>query len=158
MAEAAGVNSLGTGVLKLGGLTSRALPGGANVTVYKADGYSAENPLLRVVTTDASGKQSEQSIDPRRVNPSNATEDELLALNAYLADTGTLDSKGFQTGMGLLGGTSANPRGRVHPSVRRNFIAEASDWMVMQRNAGNLAGAARYGKLLDVYRSLSTYF
>ena len=49
----------GTFNLKIGGLASRALPDGSNVTVYKADSYTKDSPMLRVVTTSADGKESE---------------------------------------------------------------------------------------------------
>ena len=64
----------GTFNLKIGGLVSRALPDGSNVTVYKADSYTKDSPLLRVVTTSADGKESEQMIDPYKVDVTNATE------------------------------------------------------------------------------------
>ena len=81
----------GTFNLKLGGLASHALSDGSNVTVYKAESYTKESPFLRVVTTLADGTQSEQIIDPQKIDVSNATETEMMALNAYLIDEGKLE-------------------------------------------------------------------
>jgi hypothetical protein len=137
--------------LKMGGEVSRALPGGANVTVYKADGYAADNPLMRILTTDANGRETEQMIDPRNVKPSNATEDEILALNAYLVEQGKLDNTVYQTS--ILGFPGKNT-GYNHFTERRNFISTVSELMLMQKNAHNMSGYAKYGKILDVYSSL----
>jgi hypothetical protein len=46
-------------LLKIGGLVSRALDDGANVTIYKSDSYTDENPILRMVVTSADGNESE---------------------------------------------------------------------------------------------------
>ena len=46
----------GVHTLVMGGLCSRGLADGGCVTVYKAEGYSAENPIMRVVTRAADGQ------------------------------------------------------------------------------------------------------
>lgn len=54
--------------LRMGGMVSRALSDGGNVTVYEADGYTSENPMVKVVTTSVDGQEHEQFIDPRTVD------------------------------------------------------------------------------------------
>ena len=93
--------------LKLGGLTSMAKPDGSNITVYKADSYTKDTPFLRIVTTDANGKETEQIIDPKEVDMTNATEKEMFALNAYLADEGIVDSA---VTLGKIGRASCRER------------------------------------------------
>ncbi len=78
--------------LVMGGLSSRELSDGGCVTVYKAEGYSFENPIMRVVTKAADGQKFEQLIDPTKVNPTSATENEMFALIVYLVEEKKLDS------------------------------------------------------------------
>ena len=132
----------GTFNLKIGGLASRALPDGSNVTVYKADSYTKASPLLRVVTTSADGKESEQIIDPSKVNISNATEKEMFALNSYLVEEGKLDNDVYKTGMFTDNGLS---------DTRKNFADIIKELMNMQYNANNLSGYAKYSKILNAY-------
>ncbi len=136
--------------LKLGGEVSRALKGGSNVTVYKADEYTSENPLLRVVTTQSNGQQFEQTIDPRKVDILNATEDEMLALNAYLVDRGSLDDSVYRTSILDANDEQSNFN---HSDTRLDFISAVSEIMKMQYDTHNVAGYARYNKILNTYKS-----
>ena len=71
----------GVHTLVMGGLCSRGLADGGCVTVYKAEGYSAENPIMRVVTRAADGQ--EQLIDPAKVEPASATRTEIDTRHYY---------------------------------------------------------------------------
>lgn len=132
----------GTFNLKIGGLASRALPDGSNVTVYKADSYTKESPFLRIVTTLADGTESEEIIDPQKVDISSATEKEMFALNAYLVDEGKLDHDVYKTGMFSDYGVS---------ETKKNFADIIKDLMEMQYSANNLSGYAKYNKILSAY-------
>ena len=132
----------GTFNLKIGGLASRALPDGSNVTVYKADSYTKDSPMLRVVTTSADGKESEQMIDPSKVNISNATEKEMFALSSYLVDEGKLDNDVYKTGMFTDSSVT---------DTKKNFADIIKELMDMQYNANNLSGYAKYNKILSAY-------
>ena len=132
----------GTFNLKIGGLASRALPDGSNVTVYKADSYTKDSPFLRVVTTSADGKESEQIIDPTKVNISNATEKEMLALNSYLVDEGRLDNDVYKTGMFTDSSIT---------DTKKNFSDIIKELMDMQYKANNHSGYAKYNKILSAY-------
>ena len=137
--------------LRIGGLVSRALDKGANVTIYKSDSYTEENPMLRIVTTSADGEEKEQLIDPRTIDISNATQNEMLALNAYLVDQGKLDG-GVPTS--ILTGTDITPTDLAKASnLRSNFLDIARDMMEMQYKAHNYSGYAIYSKMLGVYES-----
>ena len=131
--------------LKLGGLVSHGLLDGSNVTVYKAESYTKESPFLRVVTTLADGTQSEQIIDPQKIDVSNATETEMMALNAYLIDEGKLEDDPCISGIFSYTGVS---------DVRKDFVDIAKELMIMQYRANNLEGYTAYNKLLSVYESL----
>lgn len=130
--------------LKMGGEASHALAGGANVTVYKSDNYSEKNPLMRVIKTESDGRESQQIIDPRRVNPSSATDDEIFALNAFLVEQGKLDNSVYQTSI-----LSPN-----HSTAPKNFLSIVNEQMLMQKDANNFGGYAKYRQILDVYESL----
>lgn len=132
----------GTFNLKIGGLASRALEDGSNITVYKSDSYTKDSPLLRVVTTSADGKESEQIIDPQKVNISNATEKEMFALNSYLVDEGKLDNDVYKTGMFTDSSVS---------DTKKNFADIIKELMDMQYSANNLSGYAKYNKILSAY-------
>lgn len=129
--------------LKIGGLASRALPDGSNVTVYKDDSYSKENPFLRVVTTSADGKEKEQIIDPKNVDISNATEQEMFALNAYLVDEGKLKNNDIYTA-GIYTETGLS-------DIKKNFAVMIKELMEMQYNTNNLSGFAKYNRILSAY-------
>lgn len=127
--------------LKLGGLTSMAKPDGSNITVYKADSYTKDTPFLRIVTTDANGKETEQIIDPKEVDMTNATEKEMFALNAYLADEGIVDSA---VTLGIFTDDSVT-------DTKKNFADILKELRDMQYKAGNLSGYAKYNKYLSTY-------
>ena len=73
----------GVHTLVMGGLCSRGLADGGCVTVYKAEGYSAENPIMRVVTRAADGQEHEQLIYPAKVDPASATRTEIDTRHYY---------------------------------------------------------------------------
>lgn len=139
-------------LLKMGGLVSRALDDGANVTVYKTDSYTEENPILRLVTTSADGNEIEQLIDPRTVDISNATDNEMLALNAYLVEKGKLDNSVYTSS--VLSGTSISKVDLLSASnLKKNFLDNVKQVMEMQYNAHNIAGYTQCSKILGVYNS-----
>ncbi len=127
--------------LKLGGLTSMAYPDGSNITVYKADSYTKDTPFMRVVTTDASGKETEQFIDPREVDISSATDKEMLALNEYFVYEGIADSAYT---LGIFTDDSAT-------DTKKNFADILKELRNMQYKAGNFSGYAKYNKFLGAY-------
>jgi hypothetical protein len=137
-------------LLKIGGLVSRALDDGTNVTIYKSDSYTDENPILRMVVTSADGNESEQLIDPRTVDISNATDNEMLALNAYLVEIGKLDSSVYTSS--VLAGTSVSKVDLSSASnFKKNFLNNIKEMMIMQYNAHNLDGYAQCRNILGVY-------
>lgn len=139
-------------LLKMGGLVSRALSDGGNVTVYKADSYNENNPMLRLVTTSADGNETEQLIDPRTVDISNATDNEMLALNAYLVETGKLDDDVYTSS--VLSGTSLSKVNLESASnIKKNFFDNLNELMKMQYDAHNFASYAQCNKILGVYNS-----
>lgn len=139
-------------VLVSGGLMSRGLSDGGCTTVYKAEGYSAENPLMRVVTTSLNGQEYEQLIDPTKVNPASATRTEIDALTAYLVDEKKLDSVsalgiGAGAGIGTTTFSSAS-------TVKENYCSLTEEMMKMQYNSHNYEGYLHYKKILSIFDAL----
>lgn len=139
----------GVHTLVMGGLCSRGLNDGGCVTVYKAEGYSAENPVMRVVTRTADGQEQEQFIDPMKVNPTSATENEMSALTAYLVDEKKLDSvSALSVGAGATKGTASVSNVSTE---KKNFYALTEEMMKMQYACHNFVGYASYKKILSAY-------
>jgi hypothetical protein len=105
-----------------------------------------------MVVTSADGNESEQLIDPRTVDISNATDNEMLALNAYLVEIGKLDSSVYTSS--VLSGTSVSKVDLSSASnLKNNFLNNLNDVMIMQYNAHNLDGYAQCRNILGVYNS-----
>ena len=139
----------GIHTLVMGGLSSRGLSDGGCVTVYKAEGYSSENPIMRVVTRAADGQEYEQFIEPTKVNPTGATENEMSALTAYLVEEKKLDSvSALGVGAGAAKGTANVSNVSTE---RKNFYALTQEMMKMQYDSRNFAGYALYKKILSAY-------
>ena len=139
----------GVHTLVMGGLCSRGLVDGGCVTVYKADGYSTENPIMRVVTRAADGQEYEQLVDPAKVDPASATRTEIDALAAYLVDEKKLDSmSALRVGAGAEKGTESFSTAFAE---KKNYYAIAEEMMKMQYECHNLAGYASYQKILSAF-------
>lgn len=60
---------------------------GESVNVYKAEGFSAENPVYLVKGVDGRGNEYERTINADEVNPHNCTYLELSVLNVHAGNT-----------------------------------------------------------------------
>lgn len=137
------ISSSGRGIhLTIGGLASCGTADGTNVTVYKSDSYTVDKPELRVVTTLPNGEKSEKVVNALEIDPSNATESEMLALHSYLVDSGKTDVDISHTG--IIQGTSISRE-------KMDYMAVLKDLMMMQYNAHNLQGYAKYKNMLGIY-------
>lgn len=135
--------SSGGGIhLTIGGLASCGTADGTNVTVYKSDSYTADNPELKIVTTLPNGEKSEKVVNALDIDPSHATESEMLALHSYLVDSGKTDVDISHTG--IIQGTSIS-------GEKMDYMAVLKELMMMQYNAHNLQGYAKYKDMLGVY-------
>lgn len=66
------------------------LPGGGwlNASVFKAESFTPENPVMLVKGTDTDGSTFEVEINANEINPRNASFIELFALDGYFASKG----------------------------------------------------------------------
>lgn len=103
---------------------------GQEFSVAKADTYSANNPIFTVKGTDKDGTAFEQNIDPRKVDPENASFTEFTALSAWLSESGEYDS--FHTNY------IDCPTGDV--LEKTNYLHITRDWRDEQMDIGNMVG------------------
>ncbi|WP_167957301.1 hypothetical protein [Anaerosporobacter faecicola] len=132
--------------LKMNGLASAALPDGTNITAYKSESYSKNDPMIKVVTTREDGSVDTHNIDPRKVDASHATSEEMFALNAYLVVEGKLDNSIYETDVNQYSKSS---------SERKNFMEIMKEYMLMQYEANNISGYVKYNKIYSTYKALS---
>lgn len=130
--------------LFIDGISSCGTADGTNVTVYQSDSYSSDNPELKIVTIYPDGSKIENMVDPRNIDPSNATEIEMLALHSYLVMEGKTDIDISHTG--IVSGTGIS-------ETKTDYMKVMNKLMMMQYNAHNLKGYMEYGKILGVYHS-----
>lgn len=130
----------------LGGLLSVGYADGSNVTIYKSDEYSESNPELKIVIKHPNGRKEEQYIDPRKINPSHATGNEILALHSYLMETGKLDVSSIYSGV--------TASGTMTSDVKLDFFNIIREMMMMQYNVHNILGYQNYNRVLDAYMSM----
>lgn len=64
---------------------------GESVNIYKADSYSADNPVYLIKGLDANGNEFEQEIDASKINPRHASYNELMVLNLETGHTSPSD-------------------------------------------------------------------
>lgn len=81
---------------------------------------------------------------------SKATENEMLALNAYLIKEGKLDGNVYSSSV-LSGADLSDADVSSVMNLKKNFFSNVKEMMEMQYNAHNFAGYAQYKKIWDVY-------
>ncbi|MCM1412586.1 MAG: hypothetical protein NC305_18885 [Lachnospiraceae bacterium] len=126
-----------------GAVLACATPGGNSFTLYKNESYSREDPWLLVKGVDQQGNSYEERINAKGVDPSNSSYVELMALNAYLVDIGTLKSS-----------MDYFPRENTDDFAKQNYMSILQDWRDMQQKMGNWAG---YKQFSDVCNALSGF-
>ena len=132
-------------VLHKDGLASYGNADGENITIYKSDNYSEENPEFKIVTTFSDGQKKEQFIDPREIDPSNANTSEIFALHTYLVSEGKMETEISHTSI------MAGSAGMLE--TKMNYMSIIKELMMMQYHAHNLKGYAEYNEILGVYDS-----
>lgn len=64
-------------------LTSVGFPNGGSASVFKSDNYTESNPQYLVKYWDENGEEQEYNVNPKEVDPSNASYIEMLAYSTY---------------------------------------------------------------------------
>ena len=130
-------------------------PDGSSTSVFKGQNYTRENPVFTVKTWDADGNMTETEIDASKVDPGNASLQEMMALNANRQLNGEED----------FGDQLMMSAGRLHGDEvtgsyedffsKNNWMAEIKDFMDMQYQLGNITGYMKYKKAYDIMQAIS---
>lgn len=124
-------------------------PNGSSASVFRSERYSVGTPSYLVKYWDGIGSEQESEINPKEVDPSNASYLEMLAYSTYADENGyapdafrnfnyaTLDSDGNMN-------YDANS---IHS--KNNFKALIADFMDMQYKANNHASYLSYKRFFD---------
>ena len=124
-----------------GAIFASGTPDGQSFSIYKADGYSADNPILNIKGIDKDGNSYEQQINPLTVDPENASYVEMMAVNAYLVDIGELDVDDF----------TAFERPTDDDLEKADYLKALREWRDTQYSVGNMVG---YHKAANVCNAL----
>ena len=119
-------------------------PDGQSFSVYKADNYAADNPILNIKGIDKDGNSYEKQIDPRTVDPENASYVEMMAVNAYLVDIGELDANDF----------TAFERPTEDDLEKADYLNSIREWRDTQYRVGNMVGYYKAAKVCDALLNL----
>jgi hypothetical protein len=109
---------------------------GQEFSISKADTYSTDNPMYTIKGIDKEGNSFEQNINPKKVDPENASFTEFSALSAWLSESGAYDS--FQTNY------MECPTGNILDKT--NYLHMARNWRDEQMDIGNIVGYNNAGK------------
>lgn len=120
---------------------------GESANVYRAEGYSDENPLYLVRGVDENGNEYEQTIDVSKVNPNHCSYRELLALNAH---TGNRSDSNFLT-MSVLKDKMKN----ASYGAKTDYLSVAYALMKDMQTLGYWNGYMRYDKWISGILSIS---
>ena len=130
-------------------LSSVGFPNGESISVFEADDFSKENPIYNVKYWNESGIESEYIIDPRKVNPENASYLEMAAYTTYLDTTGQAKDA-FGDFVGTVNGVNEESVADVmHMTDKKDFLDMIYGYMQMQYDTNNLEGYLSLKNLYD---------
>ena len=124
-----------------GAIFASGTPDGQSFSIYKADGYSTENPLMLIKGIDKNGEAYEQQVNPLTVDPTNASFAEIMAVNAYFVDIGELN----------VNDMGAFERPSDDDLEKADYLTALRQWRDTQYDAGNIVG---YHKAANVCNAL----
>ena len=137
-------------------LTAVGLPDGSSASVYKAESYSAANPEYKVKYWSEDGEEKEYIVNPKEVDPENASYIEMLAYTTY-ADVNRYTQNGFNDFTIAANGVNQDiTYDAENIDTKYNFKSLVKEMMQLQYDANNLEGYLDYKKLFDYMDSEST--
>jgi len=138
-------------------LTSVGFHNGTSASVFKADNYTDENPQYLVKYWDEKGEIQEYTVNPKEVDPSNASYIEMLAYATY-SDVQGYTTDAYENFMSAAGGTSADIEyDSTNINAKKNFKAMVEEFMQMQYDAGNISGYLSYKQFYDYMEGTTAY-
>ncbi len=120
---------------------------GESINIYKAENYSADNPLYIIKGLDANGNEFEQEIDAGKINPNLCSYNELMVLNL---ETGHTSPKDYLHAVAVRDKAGADSY-----FEKKNYIAYAKAVMGDHKTMGNWTSYLAYGEWIQ---SLLAYF
>lgn len=114
---------------------------GESVNIYKAENYSADNPLYIIKGLDANGNEFEQEIDASKINPNRCSYNELMVLNL---ETGHTSPSDF-----LHAVVVRNKAGVDSYFDKTDYIAYAQAVLADQKQLGNWESYLAYDKWIQ---------
>ncbi len=124
-------------------------PNGGSASVFKSDTYTEDNPQYVVKYWDGSGEEQEKIVNPKEVNPSNASYLEMLAYSAYLDEQGYTTNAFSDFTMSAMGTDVSVNYDETNINEKVDFKIMVKKFMDMQYNAGNLAAYLSFKRLFD---------
>ena len=130
-------------------LSSIGFPNGESISVFEVDDFSKENPIYMVKHWDENGVESEYILDPRKVNPENASYLELAVYTTYLDETGQTEDA-FGRFVGAVNGANEESVVDALDMIdKKDFLSMIYGYMQMQYDASNLEGYLSLKSLYD---------
>lgn len=123
---------------------------GESVNVYKADGFSEENPVYLVKGIDSKGNEYEQTINVSDVNPNSCTFLELSVLNAHVGAKGTDSFMQMAIAHSRAGNNSFFDRENYNKAVQENL----KDYRTMKAWDSYLRCNNWWQGIMDYYKSV----
>lgn len=114
---------------------------GESVNIYKAENYSADNPLYLIKGLDANGNEFEQVIDARKINPSQCSYNEWMVANLETGHTSPSDY--------LHAVAVRDKAGTGSYFEKTNYIAYAQAVMEDHKTMGNWDSYLSYDKWIQ---------
>lgn len=124
-----------------GAIYAEEKPDGQSFSVYKAEGYTKEQPFLTIKGTDKEGREYEQHVNALEIDPCNASYAKIMALNAYLVETELLES----TDMPQLDWLSEDYQEKT------DYISALRKYRETQMSLGNMAGYQKAVKVCEAF-------
>ena len=130
-------------------LTSVGFPGGGGASVFKSENYSEANPEYRIKYWEDETEASDIMVNPKTVNPMNASYLEMLGFTTY-SDIMGYTSDGFGNFISAARGVNGDISYDLSNIMKRmDYKAVVSDFMDAQYNAGNISGYMSLKRLHD---------
>ena len=132
-----------------------------NASAYKADDYSDDNPIMRVVGKDVCGAPFEKFVKIKDVDPRSASFIELFALDGYNAATGErvgsfarAASAGMQSQAIANGGSGEDWGAEINGFTKFNMVSSVFHLMKLQQQYGNFEASMH---LQGIYDSMNMH-
>lgn len=114
---------------------------GESVNIYKAENYSADNPLYVIKGLDANGDEFEQVIDASKISPNKCSYNELMVLNIENGRTSPSDF--------FRGAVARGKSGTDSYFDKADYIASIQEVMEEQKTLKNWDSYLGYDKWLQ---------